>query len=140
MMEITTDDSLTRKNVAVLVAAQAVLGSQMPMIFVIGGLAGGMLTGNPCLATLPISLVVFGSMTTAPWLSALMQKRGRKAGFFIGAIGGALGALVSAYGLYLSSFSLLLFGSYLSGIYMSAQGFYRFAATDNASKLSLIHI
>ena len=71
MMEITTDDSLTRKNVAVLVAAQAVLGSQMPMIFVIGGLAGGMLTGNPCLATLPISLVVFGSMTTAPWLSAL---------------------------------------------------------------------
>ena len=134
MMEITTDDSLTRKNVAVLVAAQAVLGSQMPMIFVIGGLAGGMLTGNPCLATLPISLVVFGSMTTAPWLSALMQKRGRKAGFFIGAFGGALGALVSAYGLYLSSFSLLLFGSYLSGIYMSAQGFYRFAATDNASK------
>ena len=77
MMEITTDDSLTRRNVAVLVAAQAVLGSQMPMIFVIGGLAGGMLTGNPCLATLPISLVVFGSMTTAPWLSALMQKRGR---------------------------------------------------------------
>ena len=43
MMEITTDNSLTRKNVAVLVAAQAVLGSQMPMIFVIGGLAGGML-------------------------------------------------------------------------------------------------
>jgi MFS family permease len=72
-------------------------------------------------------------MTTAPWLSLLMQKYGRKAGFFIGAIAGALGAAVSAYGLYVASFAIFLLGSYISGIYMSAQGFYRFAATDTAS-------
>ena len=92
-----------------------------------------MLTGNPCFATLPISLIVFGSMTTAPWLSPLMQKYGRKTGFFVGAIAGALGAAVSAYGLYIASFTIFLMGAYLSGIYMSAQGFYRFAATDTAS-------
>ena len=61
-----TDDSRARRNVAVLVAAQAILGAQMPMIFVVGGLAGGMLSTNPCLATLPISFIVFSSMTTAP--------------------------------------------------------------------------
>jgi MFS family permease len=92
-----------------------------------------MLTGNPCFATLPISLIVFGSMTTAPWLSPLMQKYGRKTGFFVGAIAGATGAAVSAYGLYVASFSIFLIGAYFSGIYMSAQGFYRFAATDTAS-------
>ena len=133
MTQARPDDRLAKRNVTVLVAAQAILGGQMPMMFVVGGLAGGMLTGNPCFATLPISLIVFGSMTTAPWLSPLMQKYGRKTGFFIGAIAGALGAAVSAYGLYVASFAIFLLGSYISGIYMSAQGFYRFAATDTAS-------
>ncbi len=128
-----TDDTRAKRNVAVLVAAQAILGAQMPMIFVVGGLAGGMLAGNPCFATLPISVIVFGSMTTAPWLSPLMQRKGRKIGFFVGALGGAIGAAISAYGLYTASFPLLLLGSYFTGIYMSAQGFYRFAATDTAS-------
>lgn len=129
-----SNDQIAKRNVTVLVAAQAILGAQMPMIFVIGGLAGGMLAPNPCLATLPISLIVFGSMTTAPWLSPLMQTRGRKLGFIIGALGGAAGALLSAWGLYIGSFMVLLAGSYLTGIYMSAQGFYRFAATDMASE------
>ena len=122
-----------RRNVAVLVAAQAFLGAQMPMVFVVGGLAGGILAGNSCFATLPISLVVFGSMTTAPWISPLMQRKGRKTGFFIGATGGAIGAAISAYALLTSSFALLLVGSYFTGIYMSAQGFYRFAAADSAT-------
>ncbi len=131
---VTGNDTRTRRNLTVLVIAQAILGAQMPMVFVVGGLAGSMLTGNPCFATLPISLVVFGSMTTAPWISPLMQRRGRKTGFFIGAIGGAIGAAISAYGLFTSSFALLLVGSYFTGIYMSAQGFYRFAAADIASE------
>lgn len=129
-----SDDSRAKRNIAVLVAAQAILGAQLPMIFVIGGLAGGMLADNPCFATLPISLIVFGSMTTAPWLSPLMQRRGRTFGFFIGAICGAIGAAIAAYGLYIRSFEVLLVGSYLTGVYMSAQGFYRFAAADTASE------
>ncbi|MCO4841982.1 MAG: MFS transporter [Yoonia sp.] len=129
-----TADSRAKRNVAVLVAAQAILGAQMPMIFVIGGLAGGMLSPIACLATLPISFIVFGSMMTAPWLSPWMQRNGRKSGFFIGAAAGAIGAMISAYGLYIGSFYVLLAGSLLTGIYMSAQGFYRFAATDTASE------
>ena len=123
-----------KRNLAVLVAAQAILGAQMPMIFVLGGLAGGMLSPNPCLATLPISFIVFGSMITAPWLSPLMQRNGRRFGFFLGAASGAVGAMISAYGLYIGSFYVLLMGSLLTGVYMSAQGFYRFAATDTASE------
>ncbi len=127
------DDNRARRNVCVLVAAQAILGAQMPMVFVTGGLAGNMLSTNPCLATLPISFVVFGSMTTAPWISPYMQRNGRRAGFILGALAGAAGAAIACFGLYIGSFLTLLAGSYLTGIYMSAQGFYRFAATDVAS-------
>ena len=62
-----------------------------------------------------------------------MQRFGRQAGFAIGALGGASGAAVAAYGLWSDSFLVFLLGSYLTGIYMSAQGFYRFAAADTAS-------
>jgi len=126
-------DSRAMRNVVVLVIAQAALGSQMPMIFVLGGLAGQSLASNACWATLPISLIVFGSMTTAPWMSHVMHRFGRRTGFMLGTLGGALGAAIGAYALYTSSFSLFLLGSYFTGIYMSAQGFYRFAAVDSAS-------
>ncbi len=126
-------DARAKRNVAVLIAAQAFLGSQMPMIFVIGGLAGQQLTPFACLATLPISLIVFGSMTTAPWLSNVMQSHGRRTGFDVGAIGGLVGALICVYALWIANFWVFLAGSYLTGIYMSAQGFYRFAAMDTAS-------
>jgi len=128
------DDTRARRNVTVLVLAQAILGAQLPMIFVVGGLVGGQLASSPCLATLPISFIVFGSMTTAPWISPLMQRNGRRFGFFLGAFAGAAGAAMAAYGLYTGSFVTLLAGSYVTGIYMSAQGFYRFAATDTASE------
>ena len=121
-------------NVTGLVLAQAILGSQMPMIFTIGGLAGQTLAPNPCYATLPISLIVLGSMLAANPLSMIMQRYGRRVGFFVGALGGALGGAVGAYGLYLHSFEVFLIGSLLTGIYMSAQGFYRFAAADTASE------
>jgi MFS family permease len=121
-------------NVSVLVLAQAILGSQMPMIFTIGGLAGQTLAPNPCYATLPISLIVLGSMLAANPISMIMQRYGRRIGFFVGALGGALGGAVGAYGLYLDSFEIFMIGSLLTGIYMSAQGFYRFAAADTASE------
>ena len=127
------DDIKAKRNVAVLVAAQAFLGAQMPMMFTIGGLAGQSLAANACLATLPISLIVLGSMLSATPVSAIMQHWGRRTGFFLGALGGAAGGAVGAYGLHLGSFPIFLVGSFLTGIYMSAQGFYRFAAADTAS-------
>ena len=128
------DDSRAKRNVLILVLAQAFLGSQMPLIFTIGGLAGQSLASNVCFATLPISLIVLGSMLSATPLSSIMQKYGRRTGFVIGTIGGALGAAVGAYGLYINSFPVFLFGSLLTGVYMSAQGFFRFAAADTASE------
>ncbi|MBM3613713.1 MAG: MFS transporter, partial [Alphaproteobacteria bacterium] len=127
-------DRRARRNVAVLVVAQALLGAQMPMMFTIAGLAGQTLAANPCWATLPITAMVLGSMLAANPLSALMQRFGRRAGFVAGALGGMAGAITGAAGLALASFPLFVAGALLSGIYMSAQGFYRFAAADTASE------
>ena len=127
-------DSRARRNVWVLVLAQAFLGSQMAMIFVVGGLAGQSLASNICFATLPISLIVIGSMLSANPLSSIMQRYGRRTGFLIGALAGALGGAIGAYGLYVASFPIYLLGSLITGIYMAAQQFYRFAAADTASE------
>ena len=127
------NDSLAKRNVLVLGAAQAILGAQMPMIFTIGGLAGQSLAPNACWATLPISFIVIGSMLTATPISTFMAKHGRTAGFVFGALGGAFGAAIGAIGLILTCFPIFLIGSLFTGIYMSAQGFYRFAAADTAS-------
>jgi len=126
-------DARARRAVWVLVLAQATLGAQMPMIFIVGGLAGKALSPNPCWATLPITMIVLGSMLSATPLSAFMARHGRRAGFWLGAGGGAVGATISAYALSVFSFPLFLLGSLLTGMYMSAQGFYRFAAADAAS-------
>jgi len=105
----------------------------LPMIFVVGGLAGQSLAANPCFATLPISLIVLGSMLSATPMAHVMQRHGRRVGFFLGALFGAVGGAVGAWGLYTASFPVFLLGSFLTGTYMSAQGFYRFAASDTAS-------
>ena len=121
------------RNVIVLVLAQMTIGAQLPMIFTVAGLAGSSLAPNICWATLPISLIVFGSMTSAQWMSQTMQRFGRRMGFLIGAFGGILGGIVGAYALTVQSFGLFLVASYLTGIYMSSHGFFRFAAADTAS-------
>lgn len=127
------DDSQAKRNVMVLVTAQALLGAQLPIAFTVAGLIGLTLAPTPLLATLPISLIVFGSMTTAPWISPLMQRRGRRFGFMLGSAAGAAGAALSMVALMTGQFWLFLAGAYLTGIFMSTLGFYRFAATDTAS-------
>lgn len=134
MSQTIAEQKRARRNVYVLIAAQGLLGAQMPISFVLGGLSGQMLSTDKCFATLPISVIVLFSMLTAPFMSDIMQKQGRRTGFMIGITGGALGGLFSAAGLYWGSFELFLVGSACTGIYMSAHGFYRFAAIDTASE------
>ncbi len=111
--------------------AQAVLGSQMPMYIILGGLVGQSLASNVCYATLPISLLIVGSMVSSPILSNLMQSTTRRLGLIVGNLAGLIGSLTSLIGIFLESFELFLLGSFVSGAYMASQAFYRFAATDD---------
>ena len=134
-LKIESEDRNAFHNVVVLAIAQAFIGAQLPMHFILGGLAGAYLSTTPCFATLPVSMIIIGSTVTAPFLSTFMQKFGRKFGFMLGSLCGALGASISSVALYISSFNLFLLGSLITGIYMSSYGFYRFAATDTAREI-----
>src|SRR5690606_30218902 len=103
-----SDDRRTWRNVAVLVFAQAVLGSQLAVHIVLGGLAGAELAPERSLATLPISVVVLVSMLTAPAASLLMGRYGRRAGFLLGAVAGGIGGALAVRALFIGSFELLV--------------------------------
>lgn len=131
--EYAHDDVRARRAVAILVWAQSILGSQMSIHFILGGLAGGLLADDKALATLPISMTVLGSMLTAPLMSGIMGRFGRRTGFVIGAMAGAVGASLAAHAITERDFVLFCAASTMLGVYMSAHNFYRFAATDMAS-------
>ena len=118
---------------AVLFFAQAVLGSQLQINIILGGLAGAFLANNAAFATLPISLIMLTAMFGAPLASHIMGRFGRRVGFLIGAAGGGVGGALAATALMIGRFDLLLLGAGLTGLYYSFHGFYRFAAADTAS-------
>jgi predicted MFS family arabinose efflux permease len=127
------DDHRARRAVAILVWAQSVLGAQMPVHFILGGLTGALLADDRSLATLPISMTVMGSMLAAPALSALMGRFGRRPGFVLGALAAAGGAGLAAWAIAERDFALFCAASMVLGVYMAAQALYRFAAADVAS-------
>ena len=124
----------SHKNVVVLSLAQSFLGCQLPMIFILGSLSGEYLSPNKCFSTLPISLVILGSMITSPFLSKFMAVYGRKKGFILGTFAGFFGSMLCAFGLVFDFFYFFLVGSFLSGSYMCSYGFYRFAVTDTSDE------
>jgi len=122
-----------RRNLSILIYAQAVLGSQMPIHIILGGLAGARLAESPALATLPISVIVLVSMLTAPLASLLMGRFGRKTGFLLATLAGASGGALAVRALLVGDFATLLLGSACTGVYQSFQGFFRFAAAETTS-------
>jgi MFS family permease len=118
------------RNLAILFVAHAVLGCQIPVNVVLGGLAGAALADNRALATLPLSVIVLASMFVAPLASLMMGRFGRRAGFLVGALAGAVGGGLSAWALFEGSFAMLLAGSAFTGVFQGFQAFVRFAASD----------
>lgn len=127
------DDARAKRAVFILIWAQSVLGAQMPVHFILGGLAGKMMSPDPALATLPISMTVLATMFAAPMMSSIMGRWGRRTGFVLGAFAATVSAALAVYAISNQNFTLYLVASLLLGIYMGAHGFYRFAATDLAS-------
>jgi MFS family permease len=133
-MTTDTDDRRAKRNVVVLFSAHAILGSQMPINIIMGGLAGFELAENKALSTLPISLMMLVSMLSTAPVSLFMGRFGRRLGFVLGTMAGALGGAISATALLQGRFELLLLGAGFTGMYHSTQGYFRFAAADTASE------
>ena len=122
------------RNLTILFFSQGVLGAQIPVNFILGGLAGALLADNRALATLPISIIVLVAMFVAPGASLFMGRFGRRAGFLVGAAAGAIGGSLAVLALFEARFDLLLLGAACTGVFQAFQVYFRFAAADAASE------
>lgn len=121
------------KNVAILVAAQALFMTSATMLVILNGLIGFSLAENKALATVPVSAVVIAAAATIIPASLFMKRYGRRMGFVVGALCGATGAATAAAAIVMQSFPLFIFGAFQIGIYGGVAQYFRFAAADVAS-------
>lgn len=113
-----------------LFAAQALYWSCSIIGITLTSLVGRELAAQPWLATLPLALLVAGTLLAVGPVARWMQVHGRRTGLQRGALLGMAGGGVSALGITLGSFACFSLGCMLVGAYQASAGFYRFAALE----------
>ena len=117
-------------NFGLLLGANAVLGTALPMMIVLGGLAGLVLAPAESLATLPTSVSTLAGLFAAAPFSLFMGRYGRQAGFILGAFAAAVGGAAGFWAMVQGSFVLLLVGHFLLGAALACFQYFRFAAAE----------
>ncbi len=117
-------------NFLLVLLGATVLTIPMPMLIILGGLAGLQLSPGEGLATLPVSVQLLAGLFTATPMSILMGARGRKAGFLLAALFAVLGGALAAYSLIHGLFVLLCLAHALLGAAVVSFGLFRFAAAE----------
>lgn len=121
-------------NFVLILLAAAILGSAMPMLIVLGGLAGLTLTPHPTLSTLPPSMQMLAGLFAAAPISYLMGKKGRKAGFVASAGFAAIGGLLGGLAMLTSQFWLLIAAHIALGAALVGLNYFRFAVSEVVPK------
>lgn len=119
-----------RRNVPLLAAAQALMLSAIVLAMTLGAVLGENLAPDRRLATLPIVVMVIGTALASLPAALLMRRRGRRAGFLLGALCGIGGGLLCAAAVHLQSFALFVAGHFVIGAYQGFANYYRFAAVE----------
>ena len=132
--DVPADDRLARRNARLLALTQALAGANNTVIVSTGAIVGSVLAPHPGLATLPISMMVFGMWAGTLPVGFLSKRFGRRTALQIGSLFGVLCGLICCVAVLRGSFWLFLAGAFSAGLYASAHQSYRFAATDTASE------
>ncbi|WP_016973807.1 MFS transporter [Pseudomonas tolaasii] len=125
------EKSSSPSNVAVLAIAQGLFTAAIAIDLTLTGLTGYQLAPDKSLATLPFALITVAGAIATYFASTLMQKIGRRRGFVLGALTGAIGGLISVWAVFLNSFWLFCMGTAAVGIFQAFAQYYRLAATDS---------
>ena len=127
------DDTRARRNAIILAAGQALYGSATVIMFTTAGLVGIQLAPSKALATAPITAFVIGTALSTVPAALLMKRIGRKPGFMLGGLAGAIGGAIGVYAIYERAFWLFLLCTVLQGVFQAFIQHSRFAAADMAS-------
>ena len=127
------DRRTSRANLAILAIATMLNRSAVPLIVLVGGLAGLVLAPDPAFATLPVALNVVGlGLCTYP-ASSIMRRVGRRIGFLSASAVGGLAAIAAALSIMAGSFTGLCIACAVLGANQAFVHQYRFAAAENVS-------
>jgi MFS family permease len=121
------------RTVLLLTALHALFQTTGVVIITAGGLAGHLLAADKSLATLPISAWLIGTTLTTIPASLFMGRYGRRAGFALGTLFGAISGALAVVSLVNGWFWLFCFAHVFNGAYQGFAQFYRFAAADAVS-------
>ncbi len=127
------DDRLAKRNAVVLAVAQALAGGNNTVIVATAGIIGLVLAPDKSLATLPISVMMFGLWFSTVPMGLMARNYGRRIALQIGTAVGAVSGLVCCVSVLQGSFALLLLGTFGCGFYAAGHMSYRFASTDTAT-------
>ena len=119
-------------NLILILIGNAILGAPMPLLIILGGLAGIMLAPSEGFATLPASTQVLAGLFAAAPMSMLMGRFGRKIGFSAAAGFVLLGGLMGAYAIGVGSFWMLCIAHIPLGAALVGFNYFRFAAAEVA--------
>lgn len=121
-------------QVLLLASAQALFQTASVLVMTIGALAGARIAPDPQLSTAPIAAMFLGTVLATMPASLAMARFGRRNGFMAGALLGASGGALAAFGIWTESLVALCGGTALVGVYQGFAQFYRFAAAEVADE------
>lgn len=117
-------------NVLLLALAQALAGSGIIVMVLLGGILGAQLAPDPRWATLPVSIAVIGLAASTIPAALLMQRIGRKQAFMLSAALAALASLGVAWAVWRHDFTLFCLAIVPMGANLAFVQQYRFAAVE----------
>lgn len=118
------------RHVWTLTIAQAFAACSTITLVTFGGIVGTRIAPSPALATLPLSMSVLGLAMMSLPAALLMQRVGRRPAFIGSALVASLAALLCAYAILQSAFTLFCIAGFLIGSNMAFVQQYRFAAIE----------
>ena len=126
-----------RSNVLILACCQALTMSGSSLIILTASLVGAILAPHPQWATLPVACMFTGTLIATFPAAMLMNRIGRRAGFYVGLMIGVIGAIIVTTGITTGvidgGFFYFCIGSLLIGVVNAFGQYYRFAAADVAT-------
>lgn len=125
---------MLNRNLILILLGNILLGSALPMLIILGVLAGAWLAPQSWLATAPPSVSMLSGIVVASPISMFMGRFGRRAGFLLGAAALFTGASLATLALLVHSFLLLCVAHVALGCALICVNYFRFAASEAVAK------
>lgn len=122
------------RNVWILAISSSLFMSLSVLIIFIGGIIGQSISPIKSLSTLPVAMIVIGTAVSIFPINYIMSRIGRRYTFLSVCVFTIVNAMIAISSLYLQSFTLFCFSTFLFGATVATMQQFRFAAIESVDK------